>query len=181
MADANLILIGLRGSGKSTIGRHVAERLRRPFVDLDHLTPEILSGATVAEVWAKHGEPAFRAAETQALLGVLQQLGQVIALGGGTPTAPGAASALRDHRAATGACLLYLHAGPAELRARLTLADNTHRPVLTSGSSNPLTEIEAIYNVRDAKYQELADTVIEVGGRTVADVVDMVVAALCER
>ncbi len=85
----NLILIGLRGSGKSTIGRLAAARLGRAFVDLDDLTPRELGCSGVADAWARFGEAAFRTAEIAALKKVLALTDHVIALGGERQMQPG--------------------------------------------------------------------------------------------
>lgn len=165
----NIVLIGLRGSGKTTVGRKAAAALGRPFVDLDDLTPKLLGASSVAAAWSRCGERSFREAETRALAGVLENGGQVIALGGGTPTAPGAADLLRKERDALSVRLIYLHASADDLRERLGAADLTNRPTLTG--ANPLAEIDVVLARRDPLYRELAGTVVEIGGRAVEDVV----------
>ncbi|MBY0262467.1 MAG: hypothetical protein K2Q20_08995, partial [Phycisphaerales bacterium] len=85
-----IVLIGLRGSGKSTLARLLAKRLGLIPVDLDDRTPGFAGQPTVAAVFANLGEPAFREAEARALRQALAEPGIVLALGGGTPTAPGA-------------------------------------------------------------------------------------------
>ncbi len=77
-----IVLTGFMGSGKSTIGRRLAERLGWRFVDLDNLIEE-RDGRTVARIFAESGEPVFRAMETEALVSSLQDSRVVIALGGG--------------------------------------------------------------------------------------------------
>lgn len=176
----NVILVGLRGSGKSTIGRAVAARLQRSFIDLDDLTPLELGCATIAETWSRQGEPAFRAAELAALNKVLTETNQVIALGGGTPMAPGAPDLLRDHRDRTGAVIIYLRAPAHALRARLQSADNSHRPALTPGATDPLAEIDAVLARRDPLYRSLADEVLETEGMSESAVTDAV-ASIAER
>jgi shikimate kinase len=176
---SNVILIGLRGSGKSTIGRALAARLQRPFIDLDDLTPLGLGCASIAEAWARHGEPAFRSAELEALKKVLHATNQVIALGGGTPMAPGAPDLLRDHRDRTGALIIYLRAPAHTLRTRLQSADNSHRPALTPGATDPLAEIDAVLARRDPLYRSLADEVLETEGMgepAVSEAVSSIVA-----
>lgn len=160
----NLLLIGLRGSGKSTFGRRLAQRLDRPFIDLDDLTPAELAEASVADAFTRHGEPAFRAAEVRALIKVLAIDNQVIALGGGTPTAPGAADLLRAGQASGTLKLIYLRASPQSLRRHLTGARNTHRPSLTG--QDPLAEIEEVLAQRDGLYQTLANIVYQTDDRT---------------
>lgn len=157
---ANLLLIGLRASGKSTLGRLVAARLSRPFIDLDDRTAARLGEPSPAAALGRYGEPAFRAAESAALRETLLGSGRVVALGGGTPTAPGAAEMLERERAAGRAVIVYLHAAPDVLRARLAATDVASRPSLTGRGT--LEEIEALYAGRDGLYRRLADAVIEV-------------------
>ncbi|MBL8756967.1 MAG: shikimate kinase II [Phycisphaerae bacterium] len=157
-----IVLIGLRGSGKTTLGRALAQRAGRTFIDLDDLTPARLGCASVREAWAAHGEPAFRAAEADALADVLGRPGTVLALGGGTPTAPGAADRLRAARSSGGAWLAYLRASAADLRVRLAGTDIAQRPALMGADA--LGEIGAVLAARDGLYLGLADAVVEVGG-----------------
>src|ERR1044071_4244818 len=123
----NLLLMGLRGSGKSTLGRKLAHRLNRAFVDLDDLTPGEMGEVAVAEAFTKHGEPAFRAAEIHALARVLVHDHQIVAPGGGSPTAPGFAELLTAARARGAARLVYLRASADTLRAHLRNARNAPR------------------------------------------------------
>jgi shikimate kinase len=157
-----LILIGLRGSGKTTIGRAVASQLSIPFQDLDDATTAILGAGSVSEAFTKFGQPAFRKSEVQALQTALSNSNQVLALGGGTPTAPGAAALLKQAQTA-GAEILYLRATAQTLRARLN--NQTHdRPPVTG--ADPLAEIDAVLAQRDPGYLALADFVINVDGLT---------------
>lgn len=162
MSQRTLILLGLRGSGKSTLAALVAPRLGLRAVDLDDLTPTQLGCTSVADAWRTHGEHAFRAAEARALRGVLDGPPVVLALGGGTPTAPGVPAMLRSERATKTLVVVYLHASPGTLRERLSQAENYHRPALLGGSSGGvLGEIEQVYAVRDPLYRSLADAVID--------------------
>jgi len=172
----HLLLIGLRGSGKTTLGRLLAQRRGLPFLDLDELTPEILGEKTVAAAWRRHGEPAFRVAEAAALRRTLADpQPHVIALGGGTPTAPGAADAIRQAQADGAAFAIYLRADPATLRQRLAGAENSNRPSLTG--ADPLAEIDRVFTRRDPIYRELANWVIEVGGLTEQEVIELLAQA----
>jgi len=176
---ASIVLMGLRGSGKSALGPRLAERLGRPFIDLDAVTVAYLGEGTLRELWDRHGEARFRQAEYRALVNQAfprTNPGPVVALGGGTPTAPGAADFLRNARA-RGLCVtVYLRAAPETLRARLATADNTDRPSLTG--ADPLGEIDAVHAARDPLYRELADAVVETDGLDEAAALERVVRAL---
>ncbi len=164
----NLVLIGLRGSGKTTIGRMVAEHLRRPFIDLDDETARALGAPTVGDAFTKHGEAAFRKAEAGAIARVLEADGRVIALGGGTPTAPGAADLLRRERDAGRVCIAYLAAEAGTLRRRLAGTDISSRPSLTG--ADPLAEIEVVLAERDGLFRGLADEVVNTDGVSVEEI-----------
>ena len=185
--------MGLRGSGKSTLGRRLAEARGVGFIDLDDRTRARLACRTVAEAFESRGERAFRQAEVAALRDVLGEAMEVrrradrnaasgargatrppspgkpaehhppvgvVALGGGTPTAPGADQMLRE-AAAAGASIFYLHASAPTLRARLTDGD-PNRPALTGAGL--LAEIDEILDARDTLYRSLASAVVETDG-----------------
>lgn len=155
-----IILIGLRGSGKSTLGRALAARLRLDFLDLDDLTAEALGFRTAGEAFAGAGESAFRRAETQALQNLLgRSFRGVLALGGGTPTAPGASDLLGPPSS-----IVYLRAQPGTLRARLAPTDHASRPSLTGAPM--LDEIDAVFARRDPLYQRLARATIDTDAMT---------------
>ena len=154
-------LLGLRGSGKSTLGKKLAAHFGVTFIDLDSITPRLLNSPSVADAWAKHGEPAFRQAELRALSDPAVTSATIVALGGGTPTAPGAERVLLAARA-SGDKLIYLRGSAQTLRSRLQAADNAHRPSLTG--TDPLAEIETVLAARDGLYQRLATTVIAIDG-----------------
>lgn len=157
----NLLLIGLRASGKSSVARAVAPRLGLAHVDLDELAPRVLGFATPAEVFRGVGEPAFRDAERRVLSDALRADGQVIALGGGTPMVPGVADAIREAQRDRRAHVVYLLADAGTLRDRLRATNLADRPGLLG--PDPLAEIEALLSDRDPLYRDLADEVIEVG------------------
>lgn len=159
-----LLLIGLRASGKSTIGRLLAQRCAAPFTDLDDEVLRALGAPTVADAWRIAGEPAFRRAETDALRALLELADgpRVIALGGGTPAAPGAAELIRDAQARGRATVVYLRADAQTLRARLAQGAGPNRPSLTG--ADPLDEIDEVLAQRDPLYRRIADAVIEPGG-----------------
>ena len=156
-----VLLAGLRGSGKSTAGRLLADRLGRPFVDLDDATLARLGMASVESAWATLGEPAFRAAELEALAeALILSPDAVVALGGGTPMIDGFEDVARGR-----ASVVYLHASPDALRERVEEGDPS-RPPLTGGGerASAVDEIAAVYAQRDPVYRRLAKRVVEAGG-----------------
>jgi shikimate kinase len=178
-SPVSIVLIGLRGSGKSTLGRRLAGALSIGFVDLDDRTPTLLDAPTAADAINTHGLAAFRDAERAALETVLAELTEstgVVALGGGTPTALGAADLLRSAQSRKTIRVVYLHASPSVLRDRLSTTDTDTRPSLTG--VNMLDEIETIYLQRDGLYRDLADAVIETADSSKADLVEKLTASL---
>ena len=93
----NLVLIGLRGTGKSTVGRLLAERLQRPFFDTDTLVQQ-RAGKTIREIFEQDGEAAFRALESAVVRECAQQRNAVLATGGGAVLDPQNTAALRAGR-----------------------------------------------------------------------------------
>lgn len=165
--------MGLRGSGKSTLGPRLAAVLRAPLVDLDDRVRDALGVPTISEAFRTLGEPAFREAEVRCLRHVLRETPCVLALGGGTPTAPGAADLLAD-AIRGGAKLIYLRAGPELLRSRLSGQGNLGRPSLTG--HGVVDEVGEVFAARDPLYQRLATGVVEVGGLSEAEAADAVLA-----
>jgi shikimate kinase len=161
------LLMGLRGSGKSTLSRALGAALLRPVVDLDDRTAALLGTATPGEALRLHGLAAFRDAEVRALCDVMKDQPCILALGGGTPTAPGALSILTSLKRDNPARLLYLRASIETLRSRLA-HDATERPSLTG---LPMAEeIAKLHAARDPLYAALADRIVAVDGRTEPDV-----------
>ncbi len=167
-AGRNVVLIGLMGAGKTTVGRLVATRLGRPFVDTDALV-EADAGRTVAEIFAAAGERGFRTLEAAAVRRVSAVGGQVVAVGGGAVLDPDTVTALR----ATGE-LILLEAPPATLAARVGAGDG--RPLLAGAATPVLERLQSLRVERDAAYRAAAVTVVDTAGRTPTEVADDVVA-----
>ncbi|MHC4416103.1 MAG: shikimate kinase [Planctomycetota bacterium] len=155
----NTLLIGLRGCGKTTVGRVLAARLRRPFIDLDEVVLASFSEPTVHAVWSVHGEPAWRAAEVRILVDHLRADGQVLALGGGTPMITAARQRMEAEQRAGRVRVVYLRCAANELARRLTRQPGD-RPPLTG--SDPVAEISPVLAAREPTYRRLADLELDV-------------------
>lgn len=155
----NIVLMGYRGSGKTTIGRKMAEELWKDFADTDALVCARFDGATIRRIWETHGEPAFRAVECDVLRELLSKDSQVIALGGGTVMQPDARAAL----AATPSNRIYLKCDPKELWRRIQADTQTAdaRPSL-SGLGCSLDEVRKVLAEREPVYESLATQVFDV-------------------
>ena len=171
----NLLLIGPRGAGKTSVGRLVARSFDLPFVDLDDLVLGQFPEHSVQEVWASNGEEAWRQQEYRILKEVLQRDDQIIALGGGTPTIPDAWNLITNAQHAGHALVMYLQSSAEVLRARLQ-NDSGDRPTLTG--EDPIEEIETILKKRESSvYLPMADTVIQVDQMSAKQCAHQVAAA----
>ncbi|MGI8662752.1 MAG: iron-containing alcohol dehydrogenase [Acidimicrobiales bacterium] len=154
MTRQHIVLVGLMGVGKTTIGRRVAQRLGRPFVDADAALEE-RTGRSVREVFELQGEAGFRSIETE-MLGELLAAHEprVIAAGGGVVTE----AANRSRLCADDVCVVWLSGNPRFLASRATRRDS--RPLLDG--DDPCGALERIAGDRDAWYREVADVVLDV-------------------
>ena len=138
----------MMGAGKSTVGRELASRLGRRFVDTD-ADIERAAGCSVAEIFASEGEGGFRGREREAVE-ALRGSGAVVALGGGAVTQP-------EVRAALAGCgvTVYLRAAPETLLARVR--DAEARPLLAGlGPAERLERVRALLAEREAAYTSAA-------------------------
>ncbi len=153
-----LVLTGFMGSGKTTIGRLLAERLAWHFADLDGAV-EARADQTVPQIFATAGETTFRALEVEALTVLLKETNIVIALGGGAPGSAGVRALLRN---TAQTLVVHLHAPFEELYRRCTLQASdpaaTSRPLL--GARH---EAEQRWRDRQSFYDGVAHHRVEVG------------------
>lgn len=150
--ERNIYLIGARASGKTTLGKQLAARLKRPFVDTDRRV-RLLTGKTVAELVDEGGWEAFRDAESHVLEDIAVFSGQVVSCGGGIVLR----QENREHLA-TG-IVLYLKASAEVLAARLTRNPiEAQRPSLTGGGV--VDEISQVLAERGAVYLSCANAVL---------------------
>ena len=150
-----IVLIGLRRAGKTTVGRLLAARLGRPFVDTDAVV-ERLAGRTPGALIREAGEAAFRARERDAVAIASATPGAVIAAGGGAPLETGNAAALRSH-----GTLIYLAVPVPVLLARaLAEGGSPDRPLL-AGAADVEQETRLLEARRDPIYRQVADLVVD--------------------
>jgi shikimate kinase len=162
-------LVGMPGSGKSTIGRQLALRAGVPFIDLDQRLEHIL-GTSIRSFFEAEGEARFRDLESQTLAEVARQPGgMVLSTGGGAVLRAENREVLRRF-----GNVLYLRASPDEIYKRVK-HDKT-RPLLQGG--NPMDKLRELYGQRDALYRDAAHYVIETGRPTVHTLVNMIMMQL---
>lgn len=170
-----LFLVGMSGSGKSTIGAMVAERLGWTLVDMDDRI-EQMEGRKIPEIFEQDGEPAFRALEAALLTELLQQSEIVVSTGGGATSNDAAQERIQ---ASAGTLSVWLHADAEELWQRVHAHEDdsrtTERPMLAA--DDPLTKMRSLLIDR-AAYYGAADVTVPVGSRpaerTAADVTELV-------
>ena len=139
------------GAGKTTLGRQLARRLDKRFVDADHEL-EARLGVTIPTIFEIEGEAGFRDREEAIIEELTQMSGVVLATGGGAVLRAPSRARLRDN-----GTVLYLHAGPETLWQRLR--NSKHRPMLQA--ADPRNRLAELYQLRDPLYREVASHVIE--------------------
>lgn len=167
-SSASLSLVGLPGSGKSTVGRQLARRLAIPFFDSDHVIEQRL-GCSIREYFEREGEERFRDMEQEVLDELTQGTGWVLSTGGGAVLR----AENRAHLHQRGR-VVYLRSTPEEVFRRLR--HDRNRPLLQV--ADPLQRLRDLYAVRDPLYRETAHFVIETGRPSVATLVNMIVMQL---
>ena len=148
---AHLVLVGLPGAGKSTVGAMLAERLGLPFVDLD-LEIEARAGRPVREIFALDGEATFRELEREATRRLVERSATVISPGGGWITRPDAVALLRPPGR-----IIHLRVTPPTALERMGASVGL-RPLLAGG--DPLAALEALEGIRRSAYAA-ADAVLD--------------------
>jgi shikimate kinase len=159
-----IVLVGAPGSGKSTVGAMLAERLAVTFRDVDAVIVE-RAGKSVADIFTDDGETAFRSLEEQ-ITAELLPLSGVLSLGGGAVLSPATRAALRGHR------VVWLKVGLAQAVKRVGL--DTARPLLLGNVRGQLLKL---LNERAELYGEVATEVIDTDTAMPAEIVEMIMNA----
>ena len=149
-----LILVGYMGSGKSSIGKRLANRLEFDFIDLDNKI-EIFSNATIEDIFEKNGEEEFRSLETYVLSRVLQGDNMVLATGGGTPCHSNNMEVLKEN-----GFVVYLELTPETLKKRLFWA-KTKRPIIKGMNEDDLLEFIEVHLENRREFYEEAHFIVD--------------------
>lgn len=163
-----IALVGMPGSGKSTVGRQLARQLNLEFIDSDNVIEQRL-GMSIRDWFAQQGEEAFRDVEQAVIEDLSQSERAVLATGGGSVLRPSNRNALHSR------ChVFYLRSSPEELYRRLR--HDTQRPLLQVG--DPLHKLRELYRERDPLYRRTAHFVIEAARPSVQALTGMVLMQL---
>nr|WP_123068196.1 bifunctional shikimate kinase/3-dehydroquinate synthase AroKB [Massilia aurea] len=164
----NIFLVGLMGAGKTTIGRLLARKLNRRFVDSDHEI-EARTGATIPWIFEIEGEACFRRREADVIRDLTGQQGLVLATGGGAVLDPRNRAFLAER-----GTVIYLRASIGSILQRT--AHDKNRPLLQT--ADPRAKLEELWTQRDPLYREIADLVIDTGRPNVQSMVQTILDQL---
>ena len=172
--ERNLVLIGGRACGKTSVGQALAQALQRPFVDLDQvLVAE--AERSIAEIVAAEGWPGFRRREKDLVARLSARPGQVLAPGGGVVLDLENVALLREH-----GLVIWLYADPATLRQRLRQDQGSrdYRPSLTG--ADPGTEMERVLAEREPLYRASAHLSLDTTGLAIPEIVECILQIIGE-
>lgn len=171
LENNNLFLVGPMGSGKTTIGRQLARRLKKSFLDSDHEI-EGHTGASISLIFDIEGESGFRAREVSMIDELTQKENIILSTGGGAVLAAENRAHLQER-----GTVIYLHASLKRLFYRTSRDKN--RPLLQT--DNPREKLRKIVKERDPLYRETADLIVETENRTVHQVVNYIIRQVKKR
>lgn len=156
------------GAGKSTVGKMLAKKLDRRFLDADHVIEE-RCGVKIPVIFEMEGEDGFRKREAQTIKDITAAQDIILATGGGAVLLPDNRKFLNER-----GTVIYLHANPMELWHRTKGSES--RPLLKNGDAKKI--LENLYAIRDPLYREIADYVIETGKPSVNQLVNTLIMQL---
>jgi shikimate kinase len=160
----NISLIGFMGTGKTSVGRLVAEQLHFHYLDTDEMI-QSATGRTIADIFSASGEPAFRALEEKTVQELAGKMQTVISAGGGLPVNPANLASLKTH-----SLVVCLWASPAKIWERVK--NQTHRPLLHD--PEPQTKICELLAARAPFYKQ-ADILLNTESRSLREVAQQVI------
>ncbi len=170
MAALPVVLVGLRGAGKSTVGKAVAKKLGIPFVELDALVAQE-AGMTLSTIFEVHGEEYFRRAEREVLTRLLEKEERAVVATSGSIVNDRETWALLRDRTTT----VWLKAKPEDHWERV-VAQGDGRPM--AGRPRAMAELRAIYAARKETYAR-ARVIVETSGVTAVEAAARVAQAVC--
>ena len=165
MTSKNIVLVGAMGSGKTTVGRRLANELNKDFFDTDH---EIIdkTGVTIDHIFDIEGEKGFRKRESKILENLCQMSNIILATGGGVVILPKNRKILRN-----AGLIVYLSSSVDQLLRRT--AKSKARPLLENSDDRRKTIIELV-GARDIYYREVASLVIDTTGKKLHEVINII-------
>ena len=168
---SNIALVGFMGTGKTDVGRLLAEKLGKDFIEVDELI-EQRAGKTIPEIFQQDGEIAFRELEIEATREAAAKKNAVIACGGGVVLNQINVDRLREH-----SVIVYLTASPEAIIQR-TSSDTDERPLLVA--EDKASRVEKLLNFRRPFYERAADITVNTSELDVAGVAGQIITELSE-
>lgn len=169
-APSNVFLVGLMGAGKTTVGRALAKKLDKQFIDSDHEI-EARSGVSIPVIFEIEGEAGFRQREADVIRNLTAREDIVLATGGGAILRPENRELLKSR-----GTVVYLRADINQILQRT--AKDKNRPLLQSG--DPRQKLEQLSSEREPLYREVAHIVIDTGRPNISSLVQVILTQLAE-
>ena len=166
----NIFLVGLMGAGKTSVGRMLARRMHKEFLDAD-AEVEKITGVKIPVIFEIEGESGFRAREEKMIDQLTAMSGIVLATGGGAVISPANRLLLKNRGR-----VIYLRAAPEDLWRRTRRDRN--RPLLQT--ADPLGKLRSLHEQRDPLYREVADLIVDTGSQSVAHLTSQIQQLLAE-
>ena len=166
--EKNIVLVGLMGAGKTTVGKYLAEKYKKDFIDTDAII-EAQKKTSIPDIFAKYGEDIFRQIEANIIKKISEQNNKIISTGGGVVE-----NAENINNLKKNGILVYLKAPAKVLYERIKNQNN--RPLLQN--ENPLKTLQGLLQKREKNYMK-ADIIIETENKSVAEIAQEV-STLCK-